>query len=203
MKILTKRFNLQNQELQIMEQFTQILEDLDNQNIFESFTIANSLEYINQVSIFSKKYFKVRYDANFIVSGFRINQFTAFDFYEIFLDFYHNQQLQMLKIQEKISNNKIFYQIYKIFQYFSIFLAIDMSKRQLIKLIITKKENYLFNQLKKREILKSLGKIHISVIIKMILNTKHYQENACQLILKAVYILSIINPSGLTDKSKG
>ncbi|CAD8198784.1 unnamed protein product [Paramecium pentaurelia] len=137
----------QNQELQIMEQFTQILEDLDNQNFFESFSIANSLEYINKVSIFSTKYFKVRYDANFIVSAFRLNQFTAFDFYEIFVNFYHNQQLQKLKdLGKNIKQESFLLDL----QDFSIFLAIDMSKRQITQVNYNQKGK-LFIQSAKEE----------------------------------------------------
>ncbi|CAK64635.1 unnamed protein product (macronuclear) [Paramecium tetraurelia] len=117
-----------NLESEILEQFNLIMEDLDSQNFFEQFSIANSLEYINNNTIFSSRFFKVRYDANFIVSAFRLNQFTAFDFYEIFVNFYHNQQLQKLKdLGKSIKLESVLLDL----QDFSIFLAIDMSQRQI------------------------------------------------------------------------
>ncbi|CAK69830.1 unnamed protein product (macronuclear) [Paramecium tetraurelia] len=133
--------NEQKLELVILEQFTQIIEDLDNQNFFESFSLANSIEYINDTTLISNKHFKVRQDANFIVSAFNLNQFTAFDFYEIFVDFYHNQQLQKLKdLGKSLSHESFLSDLLD----FSIYLALDMSQRQITQV------NY-----------KQKGKLHI------------------------------------------
>ncbi|CAD8105109.1 unnamed protein product [Paramecium sonneborni] len=135
--------NVQNIELEILEQFTSIVEQLDNQNFFESFSIANSLEYINNTTIFSNKYFKVKIDANFIVSAFRLNQYTAFDFYEIFVNFYHNQQLQKLKdLGKSIKQESVLLDL----KDFSIYLAIDMSQRQITQVNYKQKGKLFIKQ---------------------------------------------------------
>ncbi|CAD8109796.1 unnamed protein product [Paramecium primaurelia] len=112
----------------ILEQFHFIMEELDNQNFFESFSITNQLEYINNSCIGSSKNFYVKFDANFIVSAFKLNQLNAFDFYETFVDYYSNQQIEKQKDLGKVTNSESFYID---LQDLSLYLAIDMSMRQI------------------------------------------------------------------------
>ncbi|CAD8191441.1 unnamed protein product [Paramecium octaurelia] len=113
---------------EIVQQFDQILKSLENEKFFEQLSMAGSLQYVNNTTILSNKYFTVDFDANFIVSAFKLHKYTAFEFYEIFVNFYHTQQLQKLKaLGQSIKEETMI----KDLQDFSIFLAIEMSMNQL------------------------------------------------------------------------
>ncbi|CAD8112077.1 unnamed protein product [Paramecium sonneborni] len=112
----------------ILEQFNFIMEELDNQDFFESYSITNQLEYISNTCIGASRDFHVKFDANFIVAALKFNQLTAFDFYETFVNYYTNQQIEKYKDLGKIINHESFYID---LQDFSLSLAIDMSMRQI------------------------------------------------------------------------
>ncbi|CAD8210407.1 unnamed protein product [Paramecium octaurelia] len=132
-------------EIEITQQFTQILEDLDNSNFFESFSIADSLECVNNTTIFSNRIFNVKFDANYVVSAFKLQQYTAFDFYEIFVNFYHNQQLQKLKdLGISVKEESMLQDLND----FSTFLAIDMSLRQLTQVNYKQKRKLYISSVK-------------------------------------------------------
>ncbi|CAD8132531.1 unnamed protein product [Paramecium octaurelia] len=141
-----KDMKAKEQNYELERQFDQIIEDLDSQNFFESFSLANSIQYINNTTIFSNKSFIVRFDANFIVSAFKLNQFNAFDFYHIFVNFYHNQQLQKLKDLGKSLQHESFLLD---LQDISMYLAIDMTQRQITQVNYQQKGKLFIQQVEK------------------------------------------------------
>ncbi|CAK79314.1 unnamed protein product (macronuclear) [Paramecium tetraurelia] len=133
-------------EIEINQQFAQILEILDKQNFFKSLSMADSLQYESYTTILSNKNINVDFDVNFIVSAFKLHKYTAFEFYEIFVNFYHNQQRQKFKafgqnIKEEIMISDL--------QEFSIFLAIDMTMRQLTQVNYQQKGRLYISQVQK------------------------------------------------------
>ncbi|CAD8122334.1 unnamed protein product [Paramecium sonneborni] len=117
------RLDLQN----IQNQFEMIVEELKSQNFFEFYSIAHQIDFYEDTKILTGKTFNVTKDAKFIVTAFKMNQFTAYDFYETFVNFYHTLQLQKWKDLGKIIN----YESSLIdLNEFSLFLAIDMTLNQ-------------------------------------------------------------------------
>ncbi|CAD8129545.1 unnamed protein product [Paramecium sonneborni] len=123
------RFSQKQIESQnLLEQFQIIENELDNQKFFENFSMDYPIEYLGPTKIISRQVFNVTKDANFIVGAFKLNQFTAYDFYETFVSFYHIQQLQNQKDLGKTFNYET---TLNDLQDFSLFLALDMTKNQL------------------------------------------------------------------------
>ncbi|CAD8172290.1 unnamed protein product [Paramecium pentaurelia] len=123
-KSLQEQIESQN----FLEQFQSIENELDNQKFFENFSMDHSIEFLGSTKIISRQVFNVTKDANFIVGAFKLNSFTAYDFYETFVSFYHIQQLQNQKDLGKTFNYET---TLNDLQDFSQYLALDMTMNQL------------------------------------------------------------------------
>ncbi|CAD8081390.1 unnamed protein product [Paramecium primaurelia] len=145
-EIKTQKNNIKEFDDQyIIELLNSLLEDLESQNFFEQHSIAQQL-HLNGNSIISQnKQFNVKFDAQFIVGAFKLNQLTAFDFYNVFVEFYHAQQLQKWKDLGKSINHESF--ILDLTE-FSMHLAIDMSIRQLTQVNYKQKGKLILQQIK-------------------------------------------------------
>ncbi|CAD8084357.1 unnamed protein product [Paramecium sonneborni] len=128
---------------EISELLKSLLEELENQNFFEQHSIAHQLELQNNQIISQNKKFNVKFDAQFIVGAFKMNQQTAFDFYNVFVDFYHAQQIQKWMDLGKAINYESFMIDLKDF---STNLAIDMSIRQLTQVNYQQKGKLILQQ---------------------------------------------------------
>ncbi|CAD8113237.1 unnamed protein product [Paramecium sonneborni] len=107
-------------EMELIQYCNQILQDLENQSFFEQNSIANHFLYLdNQIRNEKKVNYTIQFDANFIVAAFQL----AFDFYKIFVDFYHTQQIQKCKELGQIINQESF-EIY--LYYFCTYLAVKI-----------------------------------------------------------------------------
>ncbi|CAD8197248.1 unnamed protein product [Paramecium pentaurelia] len=95
------RIDEQKLEFEILEQFNSIIEDLDNQNFFESFSLANSIEFINYINLQ----------------------------HLIFTKFFLQHESFLLDLQD-----------------FSIYLAIDMSQRQITQVNYQQKGKLFIQQ---------------------------------------------------------
>ncbi|CAD8075029.1 unnamed protein product [Paramecium sonneborni] len=78
-------------------------------------------------------------DANIIVAAFKLNLFTAYDFYETFVSFYHIQQLQNYKGFGKTFNYET---TLNDLQEFSLYLALDMTTNQLTQVNYKQRGNF-------------------------------------------------------------
>ncbi|CAD8129604.1 unnamed protein product [Paramecium sonneborni] len=127
---------LQQQQVEsqnFLVQFQALENELDNQHFFENFSMDHSIEFYGINKIITRQVFNVTKDANFIVGAFKLNQFTAYDFYETFVSFYHIRQLQNQKELGKTFNYET---TLNDLQDFSLYLALDMTTNQLTQ------ENY-------------------------------------------------------------
>ncbi|CAD8131295.1 unnamed protein product [Paramecium sonneborni] len=97
-------------------------------SFFKQNSIANDFLYLDNKIINEKNVsYTVKLDANIIVAAFQLHQFTAFDFYRIFVDFYHTQQIQKCEELGKNTNS----QRYQIdLQYFFIYLSVETTLKE-------------------------------------------------------------------------
>ncbi|CAD8102380.1 unnamed protein product [Paramecium sonneborni] len=128
----------QQNENQIDEEYQQkiekvkldeLIDNLDRQNFFQNYSIVSKLQYeednINFDGITVKLNFE---DIDFVLIALKMKKFTVFEFYDSFINFYHEQQIQKQRELGKVSNYESFrFDIYQ----FSSSLAIDMTLREL------------------------------------------------------------------------
>ncbi|CAD8113598.1 unnamed protein product [Paramecium sonneborni] len=114
----------------LLEHFFQLIEELESQNFFENYSISYPIDFLDNNRIMLGKVYNVTNDANFIVSAFKLNQLTAYDFYETFSQFYHMQQLQKWKELGKTFNyDTTLIDLHD----FSMYLALDMTTYELVQ----------------------------------------------------------------------
>ncbi|CAD8140545.1 unnamed protein product [Paramecium octaurelia] len=123
------QINVSEDETQLFKLSDQILAELDTQNFFEQNSITQQFIYTENQIINEKKIsYTLKCDAKFVVAAFQLHQFTAFDFYKQFVDFYHAQQMQKWKELGKNINQQSFLID---LQFFCASLAVEMTLREL------------------------------------------------------------------------
>ncbi|CAD8089921.1 unnamed protein product [Paramecium sonneborni] len=167
-----------------------ILEQLQSQNFFKSYSIINQIEQIDDITININNQlftFSINEDIQTIVQAFLIKTITVYDFYNLFIEQYNEKQIQKLRHQGKIKDSECFkFDLMK----YSEALALDMSIHQ-----TTTIQNRVKGQLK----LKS----------KWIGNNNEYwydqyfegDEEYCNLIRRAALLIKIGNNYSFTHKS--
>ncbi|CAD8199852.1 unnamed protein product [Paramecium octaurelia] len=105
-----------------------IIMNLDNQNFFNFFSESNTLELIDDKSLrIMNQLFNVENDGRIVYESLKQKQFTSYQFYESFISYYHDQQIDKWKKMGKVYN----YETVKVdLQEFSQSLALDMTKNQ-------------------------------------------------------------------------
>ncbi|CAD8190822.1 unnamed protein product [Paramecium pentaurelia] len=123
-EIIQQEFNLKD----IKDIGMKIIMNLDNQNFFNLYSESNTLELIDgkQLKIMNE-IFNIEYDAEIVYESLKQKKFTSYQFYESFISYYHDQQINKWKKMGKIYN----YETVKVdLQEFSQSLALDMTKNQ-------------------------------------------------------------------------
>ncbi|CAD8129701.1 unnamed protein product [Paramecium sonneborni] len=135
-----------NQKLKINE----IIDKLESQNFFQNYSIVSILNYSDDYISFDGHKVQLNHDdINLVIMSLKMKKFTVFEFYDSFINFYHEQQIQKLRNFGKIQDYQNLK--YDIFQ-FSYSLAIDMTIRELSQLIykpqgkLQLKSNYKIEQ---------------------------------------------------------
>ncbi|CAD8084348.1 unnamed protein product [Paramecium primaurelia] len=107
----------------------QIVDMLDNENFFSKYQIVSQLNYKENAIIIDNTNISIgSNEIQFIIMALQMKRFTVFEFYESFINFYHEQQIQKQRELGKIYNQDSF--SIDIYQY-SYSLAIDMTIREL------------------------------------------------------------------------
>ncbi|CAK92590.1 unnamed protein product (macronuclear) [Paramecium tetraurelia] len=128
-KLNNFQVNATEDETQLYKLSDLILAELDTQNFFEQNSITQQFIYTDNQIINEKKIiYTLKFDAKFVVAAFQLHQFTAFDFYKQFVDFYHAQQMQKWKELGKNINQQSFLID---LQFFCTSLAVEMTLREL------------------------------------------------------------------------
>ncbi|CAD8180877.1 unnamed protein product [Paramecium octaurelia] len=108
----------------------QIVDMLDNENFFSKYSIVSQLKQDGNAIIVDNT--QIRFgssnDINFVIMALQMKRFTVFEFYESFINFYHEQQTQKQRELGKVYNQDSF--AFDIYQ-FSYSLAIDMTVKEL------------------------------------------------------------------------
>ncbi|CAD8113161.1 unnamed protein product [Paramecium sonneborni] len=107
----------------------EIIDSLDNQKFFQNYSIVSRLKQNRDSIIFDGYTIRLNPDdLNIVLMALKMKKFTVFEFYESFINFYHEQQIQKQRELGKISNYESF--IFDVNQ-FSCSLAIDMTLKDL------------------------------------------------------------------------
>ncbi|CAD8138216.1 unnamed protein product [Paramecium pentaurelia] len=106
-----------------------IVDKLESEKFFQNFSIVSLLNVAGDTIILNGQKFRVNTnDFNYVVTALQMKRFTVFEFYESFINYYHEQQIQKQRELGKISNYESFsFDIYQ----FSYSLAIEMTLREL------------------------------------------------------------------------
>ncbi|CAD8165611.1 unnamed protein product [Paramecium octaurelia] len=107
----------------------EIVDKLENQKFFQNYSIVSTLNHDADTIIFDGNTVKLSSDdTSSVIIALKMKKFTVFEFYEGFINFYHEQQIQKQRELGKVSNYESFScDIYQ----FSYSLAIDMTLREL------------------------------------------------------------------------
>ncbi|CAK64563.1 unnamed protein product (macronuclear) [Paramecium tetraurelia] len=119
-----------------------ILEKLESQRFFENYSITDISLLNNQLADISNDDLKV------VISAFKMKIFTIYEFYQNFIEFYHEQQIQKLRQLGKVENVDSF--TIDLVQ-FSESLAIEMTINQITQVNYEQKgklqmKNHYFDQ---------------------------------------------------------
>ncbi|CAK74512.1 unnamed protein product (macronuclear) [Paramecium tetraurelia] len=114
----------------------QLLDKLESFKFFQFYSITSILKIHGYDLLVDNKSFNIYPDIEYVVQALKMRKYTIFEFYESFIHFYHDQQIQKLRETGKISNWEGF-QI-DILQ-FSSNLAIDMTINQLSQITYQQK----------------------------------------------------------------
>ncbi|CAK74524.1 unnamed protein product (macronuclear) [Paramecium tetraurelia] len=115
----------------------ELLDQLESLKFFQFYSITSILKIENQNLLVDNQSFSISsQDIEYVVQALKMKKLTIFEFYESFIHFYHDQQIQKLRETGKISNWESF-QI-DILE-FSSNLAIDMTKNQLSQITYQQK----------------------------------------------------------------
>ncbi|CAK74528.1 unnamed protein product (macronuclear) [Paramecium tetraurelia] len=107
----------------------EIVDKLENQKFFQNYSIVSTLHRDADNIVFDGNTVKLSSEVtNSVIIALKMKKFTVFEFYEGFINFYHEQQIQKQRELGKVSNYESF--SCDIFQ-FSYSLAIDMTLREL------------------------------------------------------------------------
>ncbi|CAD8119818.1 unnamed protein product [Paramecium sonneborni] len=111
----------------IEKQLSEIMLELEGQQFFEKYQISSKVEVEDCLIIQQNVEYKLKFDAEVIYQALKINQFTTYDFYQMFINYYHQQQLQKWMQLGKINNQEM---ISIDLLEFSQSLALDMMVHQ-------------------------------------------------------------------------
>ncbi|CAD8099382.1 unnamed protein product [Paramecium sonneborni] len=107
----------------------EIIDSLENQKFFQNYSIVSVLKHEQDTIFFDGNTINLNSDdTNIVVMSLKMKKFTVFEFYESFINFYHEQQIQKQRELGKVSNYESF--AYDIYQ-FSYSLALDMTLQDL------------------------------------------------------------------------
>ncbi|CAD8193283.1 unnamed protein product [Paramecium pentaurelia] len=102
---------------------------LESKQFFQNYSIDSKIDsFEGNIFLDGQNLYLNIIDADIIVMALKMKKFTAFEFYESFINFYHEQQIQKQRELGKISNYESF--ALDIYQ-FSSSLALDMTIRDL------------------------------------------------------------------------
>ncbi|CAD8125274.1 unnamed protein product [Paramecium sonneborni] len=129
-QISAKQINEEQEQSKIEKaKLEEIIDKFDKENFFQKYSIVSSLNKIDDCIVFDGYSVKLNPDdIKLVIMSLKLKKFTIFEFYESFISFYHEQQIQKQRELGKISNYDNF--AFDISQ-FSYSLAIDMSLREL------------------------------------------------------------------------
>ncbi|CAD8121214.1 unnamed protein product [Paramecium sonneborni] len=91
----------------IEKQLSEIMFELEEQCFFDKYQISSKVEFQDSFIIQSNEKYHLKFDAEVIYQALKINQFTNYDFYEMFVNYYHQQQIQKWMELGKISNQEM------------------------------------------------------------------------------------------------
>ncbi|CAK74527.1 unnamed protein product (macronuclear) [Paramecium tetraurelia] len=145
-QVIKPTFDGKSQKMKYYEQLnksefqakaTQLLDQLESLKFFQFYSITSILKIENQNLLVDNQSFSISsQDIEYVVQALKMKKLTIFEFYESFIHFYHDQQIQKLRETGKISNWESF-QI-DILQ-FSSNLALEMTKNQLSQITYQQK----------------------------------------------------------------
>ncbi|CAD8165631.1 unnamed protein product [Paramecium octaurelia] len=122
---------------ELLAKTTQLVDQLESLKFFQFYSITSILKIDGYNLLVDNKSFSINgQDIECIVQALKMKRYTIFEFYESFIHFYHDQQIQKLRETGKISNWESF--SIDILQ-FSSNLAIDMTKNQLSQITYQQK----------------------------------------------------------------
>ncbi|CAD8113818.1 unnamed protein product [Paramecium primaurelia] len=106
-----------------------IIDLLDNENFFQKYSIFSQLKHDTTTVMIDNIHIKLSLDdIKFVVTALQMKRFTVFEFYESFINFYHEEQIQKQRELGRIYNYESF--AFDIYEY-SYSLAIDMTLREI------------------------------------------------------------------------
>ncbi|CAD8165613.1 unnamed protein product [Paramecium octaurelia] len=124
-------------KLELKTKTDELLDQLESLKFFQFYSITSILKIEGYNLFVDNKSFGVNgQDIECIIQALKMKKYTIFEFYESFIQFYHDQQIQKLRETGKISNWESF-QI-DILE-FSSNLAIEMTKNQLSQITYQQK----------------------------------------------------------------
>ncbi|CAD8128400.1 unnamed protein product [Paramecium sonneborni] len=121
----------QNQEMET--QYKLILQKMEDKKFFQNYTIAEKLDYDKTNIIFSRGTIDIgQEDTDLVYQALKMQRMKVTDFYESFINFYHQQQLQKWKDIGKAQNYEgLIIDI----EEFSESLALEMTQNQQVQII--------------------------------------------------------------------
>ncbi|CAD8129842.1 unnamed protein product [Paramecium sonneborni] len=138
----------------IEKQLSQIMNELENQLFFDKYQISSKLDFQDSSIIQSQEEYILKFDdAEIIYQSLKMNQFTTYDFYEMFVNYYHYQQIQKWMELGKISNSQM---ISIDLLEFSQSLALDMIRHEQFQVNYQPRGRLLFSSINQQNQSKQL-----------------------------------------------
>ncbi|CAD8055927.1 unnamed protein product [Paramecium primaurelia] len=109
---------------------------LEMKSIFQNYSPLSQIKIENQILLINEESFDFGQEAQIIKQSLKNQNYTPYTFYQAFIDYYHNQQVQKLKMIGKAIDQEIFFTD---LINFSQSLALELTERQLTQANYIKK----------------------------------------------------------------